>query len=106
MKIEFYEAPILPLGFIRFFRENMGRPDHTNPFTFEELCLENCLIPLEATKEFENELQMKNWLMDKSYTKIFGNDEYECFTKNLLQIKINVEKQVTIYVFFKKKENE
>jgi len=115
MKIEFFQSPTLPFGSLVFFSyktkkdtrwlcEVIDKFDYDKPLSFEDVCRENILVPLDISKDFENELAMKNWLMDNKFDKMYGNDDYEIFSKKFdyisrVDMKMNT---VPFYAVYKK----
>ena len=119
MKLNFYQSPILPFGNIIFYEYDKRKDEkyycdvitkiyHDKPFSFETMCGENVLVSLfDLLKDFDNELTLKNWLIDNNYSKLFGNDEYEIYKTTLqynsrLDMKINYS--IPIYAVYMKKD--
>ena len=117
MNLQFFESPVLPYGRLICFHNDKCKDDKYSldiikkiyfdkPFTFEQVCIENGLIPLDISKKFSDELIMKNWLINQNYNKIFSNDDYELFTKELYHIKRfeTYSKSVPIYAVWIKEK--
>lgn len=119
MKLKFYQSPILPFGSVVFYEYDKKKSErhycdvitklyHDKPFSFEKMCGENALVPLfDLSKDFDNELALKNWLIDNNYKKLFGNNEYEIYTTSLfymsyLDMKTNYN--IPVYAIYIKKD--
>jgi len=113
MRIEFYQTPILRFNTIMFFEYDKKQDEryfcdvidnlyYDKPFSFQKMCVENMLIPFDLSKDFENELTLKNWLIDHKYEKLYGNEEYEIFRNGLnyqcgYDMKINYIPMYAVY---------
>jgi hypothetical protein len=119
MKLRFYQSPTLPFDCMIFYEYDKKTDEryscdvitktyHDKPLSFEKMCSENVLVSLfDLSKDFDNELTLKNWLIDNSYKKLFGNDCYEIYTAPLqynsrLNMKINFS--IPVYAVWMKKD--
>jgi hypothetical protein len=121
MKLKFYQSPLLPFGCMIFYEYDKKKDEryycdfitkiyHDRPFSFMKMCNENILVSLfDLSKDFDNELTLKNWLIDNEYKKLFSNDEYEMYTtqlryNNRLDMKINFS--IPLYAVWMKKDTQ
>ena len=97
MKLEFFKSALLRFDMIMCYQYKTVNDDnrtidkiyYDKPLCFDEMCAENLLTSLDIDKEFNTELDMKNWLMARKYSKMFGNEEYEIFSFDLTYCKIS-----------------
>lgn len=119
MKLNFYQSPMHPFGSMIFYEYDKKKDEryycnvitkiyYDKPFSFETMSKENVLVSLfDLSKSFDNELTLKNWLIDNSYQKLFGNDEYEIYTSSLRYISrldMKIDYSIPVYAVFMKKD--
>ena len=68
--------------------------------------IENVLVSLfYLLKKFDDELTLKNWLIDNHFTKLFGNDEFEIYQNSLYynnRMDIKVNYNIPVYAVYLK----
>ena len=98
-KLEFYYPVNLKFKTPIFFKfetkvderyktfEYISKINYDRPLLFNEMIDVNCFINLNLDKIFEDELKMKNWLLDNKYNLHFKNELYECWIYVLTYIE-------------------
>lgn len=97
MKLNFYYAGMLNFGYIILYQydEKLDERWHTpvlskmypdKPFSLDEIKSANCLCSYNISKEFSNELELKNWILDNNYKVLKDDNSYAIYEKTIITV--------------------